>query len=96
MNRRASVSDIGVHTLGRSKGHALEISVKCGTQRGRVNVAVQPHRNSRIEITVQFGIVRQSHVTRASDVPKYRLRHMSQSPLTKGQNVTHLLIRQLY
>ena len=46
--------------------------------------------------TVQFGIVRQSHVTRASDVPKYRLRHMSQSPLTKGQNVTHLLIRQLY
>ena len=38
--------------------------------------------------TVQFGIVHQSHVTRASDVPKYRLRHMSQSPLTKGQNVT--------
>jgi len=39
-------------------------------------------------ITVQFGIVRQSHVTRASDVPKYGFRHMSQSPLTKGQNLT--------
>ena len=35
-------------------------------------------------ITVQFGIVRQSRVTRASDVPKYRLCHMSQSLLTKG------------
>jgi hypothetical protein len=34
--------------------------------------------------TVQFGIVRQSRVTRASDVPKYRLCHMSQSLLTKG------------
>ena len=38
---------------------------------------------------------RESHVTRASDVLKYGFRHMSQSPLTKGQNVTYLLIRQL-
>jgi hypothetical protein len=42
---------LSVNTLMRSvlaRGQALEISVKCGTQRGRVNVAVavQPHATS--------------------------------------------------